>query len=97
MADTILKPDTPCSVRVTPDDHGGVHVALFVPTYSGGVTLHLAAERSPDGDWRVYFPWPDGLEDEVRSINDGSFDASGGIGYLGAPDVPVEAAADEVA
>lgn len=85
----MLKPDSPCTTTITPDDKGGMLVELHVPTYSGGVTLSLQAERDNDGDWRVFIPWPDDMEDEVRSVG-GFGDAAGGILYLGAPDVPVK-------
>lgn len=87
-----LTPASPCTATLTPDTGGGLLVELHVPTYSGGVTLSLQAERSSDGDWRVYIPWPDGMEEEdVRSVNGGVGDCRDGILYLGAPDVPVKA------
>ncbi len=85
-----LKPDSPAEAIVTPLQGGGVQATVRIPTYSGGVTFTIAAERDEnDGDWRVFIPSPDGLSDTPVLIEGVEF--ANGIAYLGAPDTPVKA------
>lgn len=81
-----IGPTSPCTATVTPDEHGGLIVALHVPTYSGGQSFTLAAERDADGDWRVFIPWPDDSP-EIGMLGD--LEVANGIVYLGAPDESV--------
>lgn len=93
----VLTPESPCEAKVKADDLGGVEVEVFVPTYSGGQTFRLAAERDEvGGDWRLCLPvWqgePLWQDNGVSVVTDGehTYEAAGGIVYLGAPDVEVE-------
>lgn len=88
----MITPESPCEAMVTPGADGGLRVDVFIPTYAGGATLSIDVERSNDGDWQVFIPWPDGLGDDQYTINSQLADACGGIVYLGAPDVPTERA-----
>lgn len=97
----LLHPETPCTVDIETASDGGVMVTLRVPTYGGGATFQLHAERSSDGDWRVFIPWPDAVSESVGNTynEDGipelamldGMEVANGILYLGAPDVPVPA------
>lgn len=90
MANGMLYPNSPCTVTILPGDEGGITAELHVPTYSGGVTLALAAERGVDGDWVVSIPWLDDMDqDRTYSLVGNIGDVANGIAYLGAPDVPV--------
>jgi hypothetical protein len=75
-----IGPGTPASVTIDPKANGGVEIDLFVPTYEGGATFNLTAERDNDGDWRVFLP-------ETKD-----YEVSAGVIYLGAPDVVVNRA-----
>lgn len=86
----MLDPKSPCTATITPGKKGGMTVELFVPTYSGGVTFSLMSERSNDGDWRVFLPWYEGMDEDRVYINvDTDSEVAGGIAYIGAPDVVV--------
>ena len=89
----MLYPDSPCTVTITAGTDGGVGIELMIPTYSGGAILSLMTERDADGDWRIFIPWPDGMdEDRSFTIEGGMADAANGIVYMGCPDIPVDAA-----
>jgi hypothetical protein len=84
----MIDSQSPATAEIIPGEKGSLTVRLHVPTYSGGATFELEAARDNDGDWRVYVPWPDkALSDEVVQID--GMDFANGIGYIGAPDVPV--------
>jgi hypothetical protein len=102
---TTIDHTSPCEATVIPDDNGGMTVRLFVPTYSGGMTFELTAERDaepdPDSGWRVYLPaWPEEGAVADRGVTsvpwpsadepDGFIEVANGIVYLGGPDVEVE-------
>ena len=96
------KPGDPCQVTATPLENGGVYVEVFVPTYGHEATkVTLTVERSKDGDWVVFIPWPDDFEqngfDEPVTITLGGrdgYEVCNGILYLGAPDAEYEESAD---
>lgn len=86
-----MNPDSPCTATVTPGEHGGLTVQLHVPTYQGGATFTLHAERDDaDGDWRVFIPWTATEDTEPVLLADGH-ECTNGILYLGAPDAAAEA------
>lgn len=85
----LLTPDSPATATVTREKDGGVTVDVFVPTFSGGMTLQLAVERSNDGDWRIFIPWLDDMDEDKTYILQGNVaEVANGIAYVGAPDVP---------
>lgn len=90
-----INSDSPCEVTVVPQPDGGVDIQLFVPTYSGGQTFTMSAERDGDGNWRIFLPlWPNEADLHepavVAHLGDETVDVCGGIAYVGAPDVEVE-------
>lgn len=86
-----MQRNEPCTATVTPGDAGEITVALHVPGYENVATFELSAERTADGDWRVYIPWGDDF-DKDRSFHiagvraGGTYEASNGIIYIGAPE-----------
>lgn len=68
---------SPAEVKVTTS--GDVtDVDIFIPTYSGGVTLQVTVERDDLGEqWMVFMP------------DLSKYDVMNGITYLGMPDQPV--------
>lgn len=84
---TTFTPDSPATAKVSPGENGGLTVEVDVPTYGGGARFTLTVERDPDGDFRVFVPWPD-TEDSEPVLIDG-MECFNGILYLGAPDVEV--------
>lgn len=76
MAKLMIGPDSPCDVKVIPDDKGGVHVVISIPTYNGMLVLQTSVMRDrADGDWVVLLP------------NVDAYDVHNDVIYLGAPDV----------
>lgn len=63
-----------------------LEVTLTVPTYEGETEFTLFVEPDADGDWRVFLPWPKGLRDEERILDNGVA-VLNGAAYLGSPDV----------
>lgn len=82
---TTINSESPCTATMTPDDNGGLTVALFVPTYGGGATFEMSVERDRDGDWTVFIPWPADIEEATIQ----GMEVLNGILYLGSPDVEV--------
>lgn len=88
MTPEILHPDSPCIATVEQFGHEGLSASLFVPTYGGGQTFTITAERDNDGDWRITIPWTEASDtDEPVTLANGD-EVLNGFLYLGAPDCP---------